>query len=201
VLMPGMDGWAVLAAIKADPAIADIPVVMATILDESRMGVALGAADYVTKPIDRARLVSVLERHAAHGEHRRVLLVEDDADTRTLVRRMLERAGWPVTEAENGRVALAQLAAGVPNVVLLDLMMPEMDGFQFLRSMRAHAAWRTIPVIVVTAKELTDEDRRQLNGGVEAIVQKGGHGREELLSEIRDLVTAHARRRAPAPAS
>jgi PAS domain S-box-containing protein len=201
VLMPGMDGWAVLAAIKADPAIADIPVVMATILDESRMGVALGAADYITKPIDRARLISVLERHAAHGEHRRVLLVEDDPDTRTLLRRMLERAGWPVTEAENGRVALARLEAGVPSVVLLDLMMPEMDGFQFLRSMRSHAEWRAIPVIVVTAKELTDEDRRQLNGGVEAIVQKGEHGREELLSEIRDLVAAHSRPRTPASAS
>jgi PAS domain S-box-containing protein len=196
VLMPGMDGWAVLAAIKADPAIADIPVVMATILDESRMGVALGAADYVTKPIDRARLVAALERLTPSDGPRRVLVVDDEAETRALLRRTLERAGWPVTEAENGRAALERIKASAPEVVVLDLLMPVMNGFEFLREMRAHAEWRSIPVVVVTAKELTDEDRQQLNGGVEAVVQKGGHTREELLAEIRDLVATRAKRSA-----
>jgi len=196
VMMPGMDGWAVLTALKADPAVADVPVIMLTILDEQRMGFALGASDYLTKPIDRPRLLAALERCADKSGGRGVLLVEDDAETRAMMRRTLERAGWEVAEAENGRVALERLGQHVPRLVLLDLMMPEMDGFEFLDALRRRPELRALPVIVVTAKDLTDDDRRRLNGGVQDVLQKGAHGRDDLLAAIGDLVAARGGARA-----
>jgi CheY-like chemotaxis protein len=192
VMMPGMDGWAVLTALKADPALADVPVIMVTILDEQRMGFALGAFDYLTKPIERSRLLAALERGADRSGRRDVLLVEDDAETRAIMRRTLERAGWDVAEAENGRVGLERLAAHVPRLVLLDLMMPEMDGFEFLDALRRRPDLRSLPVIVVTAKDLTDEDRRRLNGGVQDILEKGSQGAPDLIAAIRDLLPARA---------
>jgi hypothetical protein len=193
VMMPGMDGWAVLAALKADAALADIPVVMATIVDETRMGFALGATEYLSKPIDRARLLAAVQRCAQPAAGSRALVVEDDEATRVMVRRTLERAGWTVDEAENGRVGLQRLREHQPQVVLLDLLMPEMDGFAFLEELRAEPARAAISVIVITAKVLTEEDRRRLNGGVEAIVQKGGRGGDALLSDIRELLAARTR--------
>jgi len=194
VMMPGLDGWAVLSALKADPAIADIPVVMLTIVDDRNLGYTLGAADYLTKPIDRERLVSVLERYRRDQP---VLVVDDDPEIRELFRRMLEPDGYTVLEAENGRAALERLRDVTPSVVLLDLMMPEMDGFEFTAEFRRHEAWRTIPVVVVTARDLSREDRERLNGHVQKILQKGAYGREALLAEVRELVaTSVARRRA-----
>ena len=195
VMMPGMDGWAVLAALKADPAVATIPVVMATILDEKQMGFSLGASDYLTKPIDRASLLATVERVAARAPGGRVLIIEDDVATREMVSRTLEKAGWSVVEAENGRMGLERLRTERPALVLLDLLMPEMDGFEFLEALRGDDRWRDLPIVVITAKTLTDADRKRLNGGVEAIVQKGGHGSDELLDQIRGLVTAHAAKR------
>jgi GAF domain-containing protein/CheY-like chemotaxis protein len=190
VLMPGMDGWSVLAALKADPGLADIPVVMLTMLDDRNLGYALGAADYLTKPIDRERLVAVL------GRYRRdlpVLVVDDDADFRDLARRMLEREGYAVIEADNGRAALDRLRDATPGVILLDLMMPEMDGFDFVAAVRANAAWRSLPIVVITAKDLSPEDHERLNGYVARVLQKGALSRETLLGEVRDLVAASAR--------
>jgi CheY-like chemotaxis protein len=198
VIMPGMDGWAVLEALKADPDLADIPVAMVTIVEERKTGYALGATDYLTKPVDWARLSAVLRRHGRERAPDRILLVEDDAPTRAVVRRMLERAGWTVDEAENGRVALEGLAAATPSLILLDLMMPEMDGFEFLQVARQRDEWRAIPVVVLTAKDLSAEDRRRLNGSVAQIVQKGASSRDDLLREVRDLVAARlGRRRGP----
>ena len=190
VLMPGMDGWSVLAALKADAALAEIPVVMLTMLDDRNLGYALGAADYLTKPIDRERLVTVLERYRRDLP---VLVVDDDPDFRDLARRMLEREGYTVVEAENGRAALDRLRDTVPGVVLLDLMMPEMDGFDFVAAVRADAAWRSVPIVVITAKDLSPEDHERLNGYVARVLQKGALSRETLLGEVRDLVTASAR--------
>ena len=196
VMMPGLDGWAVLSALKADTDLADIPVVMLTIVDDKNLGYALGASDYLTKPIDRDRLAAVL------GKYRRdlpVLVVDDDVEVRQLLRRMLEPEGYAVVEAENGRVALERLRDGAPAVVLLDLMMPEMDGFDFVAEFRRHAAWRAIPIVVITAKDLSREDRERLNGYVQKILQKGTHGRAELLAEVRELVATSVARRRPRP--
>jgi signal transduction histidine kinase/DNA-binding response OmpR family regulator/HAMP domain-containing protein len=190
VLMPGMDGWAVLTELKADPALSEIPVIMLTIMDEKQMGYALGAADYLTKPIDWDHFAAVLKRYECARPPCPVLVVEDDPVMRDMLQRRLEKEGWTVMEAENGRVALKRMAERQPDLILLDLMMPEMDGFQFLDEIRTREDWRSIPIIVVTAKELTEEDRQKLNGSVEKILQKGAYSREELIREVRDLVTA-----------
>ena len=187
VMMPGMDGWSVLSALMADPALTDIPVIMLTIVDDKRRGYALGASDYLTKPIDRARLVGVLTKYRRDLP---VLVVDDDAGIRQLLRRILEEEGYTVVEAENGRVALECLGERVPGAILLDLMMPEMDGFEFLSALHGREAWHQIPVVIVTAKDLTVEDRERLNGSVVRILQKGAYDREELLAEVRTLLAA-----------
>jgi CheY-like chemotaxis protein len=163
---------------------------MLTIMDEKQMGYALGAADYLTKPIDWERLAAVLQRYECARPPCPVLLVEDDPVMREMLQRRLEKEGWKVIEAENGRVALERMAERRPDLILLDLMMPEMDGFQFLDEIHKREDWRPIPIIVVTAKELTAQDRQRLNGSVEKILQKGAYSREELIREVRDLVTA-----------
>jgi GAF domain-containing protein/CheY-like chemotaxis protein len=192
VMMPGMDGWAVLSALKADPDLAEIPVIMLTIVDDKNLGYSLGASDYLTKPLDRERLLSVLNKYRRDAP---VLVVDDDASLRELMRRILEGAGYTVVEAENGRVALERLRAVSPGVILLDLMMPEMDGFEVVAEVRRHEAWRAIPIVVVTAKELTAEDRQRLNGYVGRVLQKGVYTRDTLLAEVRDLVAACVARR------
>ena len=187
VMMPGMDGWAVLSALKADADLADIPVIMLTIVDDRNLGYALGASEYLTKPIDRERLVGALRKYRRDLP---VLVVDDDAGVRQLLRRMLEPEGYVVIEAENGRAALARLGEVSPSAVVLDLMMPEMDGFEFVTEFRRHERWRGIPIVVITAKDLSQDDRERLNGYVQKILQKGTHGREDLLTEVRDLVAS-----------
>ena len=196
VMMPQLDGWSVIAALKGDPDLAEIPVVMLTIVDEKTRGYTLGAADYLIKPIDRARLKAVLEHHC--GPRGRVLIVDDDPDVREQTREMIGRNGFAVIEAANGREALERLAAGTPDVILLDLLMPEMDGFGFLRELRRHENWKELPVVVLTAKDLTEEDHARLNGGVARVLQKGAAGREEILTELAQVLELHAR--APAAA-
>jgi len=193
VMMPEMDGWSVLTALKGDPGLADIPVVMVSILDDVRLGVALGASEYLTKPIDRDRLSAVVARYRPAAGAGTVLVVEDDPAVREILRRVLERDGWSVVEAANGRIALDRVAAGVPDLVLLDLMMPEMDGFAFLETVRRRAGWST-PVVVITAKDLTIEDHGRLNGGVHQVLRKGAYEVDELLQHVRHLVAEHATR-------
>ena len=192
-MMPGMDGWVVLSALKSDSELIDIPVIMLTIMDQKNLGYALGAADYLTKPIDRDLLRTVLKKYRKVSASPRVLVVEDDQLTREMLRHALEKEGWAVTEAENGRIALERLAEMRPVVILLDLMMPEMNGFELVAELRKHEAWRSIPIIVITAKDLTSEDRLRLHGYVKKILQKGAYAREELLDEVRDLVKAATR--------
>ena len=195
VLMPEMDGWAVLTALKGDPRLAEIPVVMLTVVDDKPTGFALGVSEYLTKPVDRSRLMEVLAKHAG-GVTQQVLLVEDDAGTRRVLRRALEQEGWKVVEAANGRAGLERLDERRPGLVLLDLIMPEMDGFEFLDELRRRGTdgGSSVPVVVLTGKDLTEEDRRRLNGGVARVVQKQDRGPEALLAEVRGLI---ASRRGP----
>jgi signal transduction histidine kinase/CheY-like chemotaxis protein len=188
IMMPDIDGWTVIAAIKGDPDLADIPVIIITIVDEPRRGITLGAAGYLTKPIDRDRLLDVLAGFRTPGRPGTVLMVEDDEGQRQRVRSILEAQGWTVKEAANGRLALEALAGGVPDIVLLDLMMPEMDGFQVVAALQENPAWRSIPVVVVTALELTAEDRQRLNRGVEHIVSKNASTPADLMARIGALV-------------
>jgi signal transduction histidine kinase/DNA-binding response OmpR family regulator len=183
VIMPDLDGWTVLAAIKGDPALADIPVILMTIVDERNRGYSLGAADYLVKPVDRERLSAVLRGIVGPGMQH-VLVVDDDDFVRRGISQALAKDGWKVSEADSGRTGLACLVEAVPSVIVLDLMMPEMDGFEFLEELRHRAEWRDIPVVVVTAKDLTDEDHRRLNGEVERVLQKDAPTRDAMLQEI-----------------
>jgi CheY-like chemotaxis protein/anti-sigma regulatory factor (Ser/Thr protein kinase) len=194
VLMPGLDGWSVLKELKAEPELADIPVVMLTIVDEKNRGYALGAADYLTKPIDRDRLRTLLSRYCdSSAVMRQALVVEDDSDARAWLCRLLQEEGWTVAEAENGRVALERLAEAPATLVLLDLMMPEMDGFEFLEELHRTDAGRHAVVIVVTAADLSDEDHQRLNGGVLKVLQKTPHSRDQLLAELRELLASYGK--------
>jgi len=188
IMMPDIDGWTVLAALRGEPALADIPVVIVTILDEPRRGIALGAAGYMTKPIDRDRLVEILSRYRLADRSGTVLVVEDDEEQRRLVRELLGARGWVVREAVNGRLALDALKEGLPDIVLLDLMMPEMDGFELVAALQANPAWRDIPVVVVTALDLSAEDRRRLNGGVKQILSKSAYAPAELMKRVGALL-------------
>jgi CheY-like chemotaxis protein len=192
IKMPDLDGWTVLAALKGDPALANIPVVLMTIMDEKNRGFALGATDYLVKPVDRDTLVRIL-RQISGAVGGRILMVEDDEIARRGMKLALEHLGWQVAEADNGHVALAQLDEARPDVILLDLMMPEMDGFEFLEEKRRHGDWHDIPVIIITARDLTPEDRDRLNGGVERVIQKTG--RDEMLREVRDVLGRCVERR------
>jgi CheY-like chemotaxis protein len=188
VIMPHMDGWAVLTALKADPTLAEVPVVMLTFTEQKELGFMLGAAEYLSKPIDRARLSAILAKYRTEGTPG-VLLIEDDEATRQVLRRAIAKDGWSVMVAENGRVGLEQVQEHMPSLILLDLMMPEMDGFEFLAKLRAHEEWRKIPVVVVTAKELTEHERSLLNGDVEKVLRKGSYGKDELLHEVRTIIS------------
>jgi signal transduction histidine kinase/CheY-like chemotaxis protein len=190
VLMPKTDGWTVLSRLKADAELADVPVILVSVADDQNLGYALGAADYLSKPIDRERLVAVLSRFAAPGSRTPVLVVDDQAETRQLLRRTIEKAGFPVVEAEDGRSALARVAEGAPALILLDLMMPVMDGFEFLTALRDREEWSEIPVVIVTAKDLTPDERKRIDGSVERVLRKGDFSRERLLAEVRRILPA-----------
>jgi PAS domain S-box-containing protein len=193
VVMPGKDGWSVLAELKGDPDLADIPVVMVTILDDSNLGYALGASEFITKPVDRSRLAAVLAKHRAAGKPGAALIVEDDADTREMLGRILKKEGWEVGGAGNGREALERIAASRPDLILLDLMMPEMDGFELVEHLRREGRSPAIPIVVVTAKEITEEDRRRLNHSVDRILRKGACTQEEVARMVRDLLESRRR--------
>jgi len=190
VAMPSMDGWAVLSALKADATLANIPVIMLTIVDDKQMGFALGAADYFTKPIDWQRLHTSLQKYRNRVEQQTVLIIEDEIQTRELLRRALEKEGWRVIEAANGRIGLEQLDGTVPGLILLDLMMPEMDGFEFMQELRKRPACRLVPVVVITAKDITPEDRQRLNGQVARLLQKSALSMDDLVAEVMSVTGA-----------
>jgi len=201
VMMPDMDGWCVLKALKADAELCDIPVIMLTVVDDRNRGTRLGATDYVTKPVDRHHLCEILTKYTGPNSSSPVLLVEDDAASAQVTRTILEKEGWKVSEARNGRAALECLERDRPSLIVLDLMMPEMDGFEFAAQVRNHDQWRSIPIVVLTAHDLSSEELLRLNGYVEKIVPKEeGDSREALLRQVRDLLLdCTAPSRAPDP--
>jgi adenylate cyclase len=190
VLMPKTDGWAVLGALKANPELCDIPVIMVTVAPDRGIGLSLGAAEVMTKPVDRAELMSLLRNLLSRDGP--ILLVEDDPATRDTVRQTIEKMGLTVAEVTNGRLALSWLAENpTPALILLDLMMPEMDGFEFLDTFNSRVDWHHVPVVVITAKQLTAAERGLLS--VRTVIEKGN-------SIDRDIAAAVAKavgRRAP----
>ena len=188
VMMPDIDGWSVLAVLKNDPMLRSIPVIMLTMVDDPERGFALGASDYATKPIDRRRLSQLLRKYTCMNPPCPVLVVDDDASARAISRAMLEKAGWSVSEAENGLEALKMMERDRPSLIFLDLMMPEMDGFAFTEEVRRHPEWQSIPIVVLTSQTLSTEDRKRLTGHVETILERED-SRESLLDQVRDLLT------------
>ncbi|MCJ2049824.1 response regulator [Methylobacterium sp. J-070] len=187
VTMPRMDGWAVLRALRADPDLGDLPVIMVTVLDEQNLAFSLGATDYLQKPIDWVQLKEAMERFRPKPHDGPVLIVDDDPDLRTLITTQLTRDGWTVVTAADGRVGLTAVADHKPRLILLDLMMPELDGFGFLRLLRTRPEWYDIPVVVLTAKDVTAEDFRQLAGQADRVVQKVGLSFSDLSALLRTL--------------
>ncbi|MEM9486249.1 MAG: response regulator, partial [Cyanobacteria bacterium P01_F01_bin.116] len=188
VMMPQMDGWSVLRQLKEMPVVSEIPVILLSIVDDRPMGHSLGAADYLTKPIDRARLLGVLETHLSGRVSPTILVVEDDVNAREIMGRFLQRQDWTVELASNGREALQYLDENLPDLIVLDLMMPEMDGFEFIQILRQNSNWQDIPVVVLTAKALTASDQQQLEG-VARVYQKADLNRQELISELQTMVS------------
>ncbi|BAP55048.1 PAS domain S-box [Thioploca ingrica] len=189
IVMPQMDGWDVLSVLKNDPELATIPVIMLSLLEDKTLGYSLGATDYLVKPINHERLITVLHKyHLDAKTSAPVMVVEDDNSIREMMGRTLKNAGWQVDLAENGLIALEHLKQNLPALILLDLMMPEMDGFEFVSRLRQEPSYADIPVVVLTAKDITTEDRQRLHSGVETIFQKGAYSQEKLLTEIEQVL-------------
>ncbi|XDA97087.1 response regulator [Sulfitobacter sp. LCG007] len=189
IIMPERDGWSVLRELKADPELCEIPVVLVTILGDREMGLAFGAVDHMTKPINPQRLLDTINAFATGGE-REVLVVDDDAATRALFRRILVREGWAVRESADGLRALAQLEMKVPSIVVLDLMMPNLDGFETLKAIRARSDCEALPVIIATSKDLSREEMDWLRANAREVVMKGKNGRADLIAALRRQVAA-----------
>jgi CheY-like chemotaxis protein len=192
-VMPGLDGWGVLAALKVNRQTKDIPVIMVTITDDVQRSYSLGAAEFLTKPVDWALLSDVLARYTGNKRDGSILIVDDESEAREILRRNLERDGWKVLEAAHGAAALELLATEQPAAILLDLMMPVMDGFEFLAQYCQLAEWLSIPVIVVTAKDPTPDELARLDGVVVRVLRKGQFTQDELLKEIHRRVDQHIR--------
>jgi CheY-like chemotaxis protein/anti-sigma regulatory factor (Ser/Thr protein kinase) len=188
VMMPGIDGWAVLSRLKADPATRDIPVVMVSMVAEDGVGASLGAVGHLRKPVNREQLKALIDAHCRPES--RVLLVEDDEAAREVMRRTLAELGYTVLEARNGREGLEQIAAGGADLILLDLMMPVMDGFEFLTELRQEKRFEQVPVVVVSAKDLTEGDRKRLaQGHVAAVLAKENDSVETVLEQLEALIS------------
>jgi CheY-like chemotaxis protein len=191
-----MDGWEVLSALKADPELATIPVILFTgMADERNKAYQKGAAHFMTKPVDLDRLATILNRYAGSSADRRVLVVDDDPDQRQRLRDLLGQEGLRVDEAGDGRAALMRLDEEWPGLILLDLLMPGMDGFAFLGELQRRAKGRSVPVVVLSAKDLTAEDYQRLDGPIEKILRKGSVGHEQLLAEVSAVMAGYSRRK------
>lgn len=184
VIMPERDGWSMLKEMKADPVLCETPVILATILADREMGLAFGAVEHLTKPIEPTKLIATLNA-IAEGQEKDVLIVDDDSATRNLFRRILTREGWNVREASDGRRALTLLENSKPTLMVLDIMMPNVDGFDVLKSVRSNERLSDLPVIVATSKDLTRDELSWLKNNAGEIIRKGDTGRSDLLAALK----------------
>ncbi len=198
IIMPHQDGWSVLRSLKSDPDLCEIPVILATILADRELGLSLGAVEYLTKPIDKDRLIRTVNAHGG-GEHD-VLVIDDDGPSRDFLRRILVKNGWTVREAGNGARGLELMRQRPPRLVLLDLLMPEMDGFQTLNEMQQSPEFQTIPVVVVTSKDLSANELKWLRERAVAVVNKGANSRNQLVQALERQIALTGQGAAPDPA-
>lgn len=193
VVMPGgMDGWEVLRLLKESPATNAIPVIMVSVMAEQEHALTLEVEDYLVKPIDVDRLARAINRVTHRVPQRNLLLVDDEEDSLASMSRILEAAGWHTITASNGSEALAALAKTRPAAIILDLLMPEMDGFEFLQHLRRDPQMRTIPVLVMSGKDPTESEQAFLRDRVDAVMKKGSHSAEELLATVKSRLRSRA---------
>ena len=197
LVLPGVDGWEVLKRLKSSDETCDIPVVIISIVDNRELGVALGADDYFVKPVDRERFLSRVREITSRHPRPRLLLIDDDRAVHTLLDAELAPHGLVFESAFSGEEGLRVARAAIPDVIILDLMMPGMSGFEVAASLKDDPITANIPILVLTSKELSAEDRQELQSKVSSVVPKGTSAREQLLREIRRL----QKRRTPAPGS
>lgn len=197
ITMPIMDGWQVLSILKQDPLLSDIPVIVSSVREFQDQSSALGATDYLIKPISQEQLNAILTKHHIGDDSQGlVMIVEDDIVIRELLSEVLKGEGWRVFKAENGKVALEHLADKEPSLILLDLTMPEMDGFQLVENLRQSDPWCSVPVVVFTSTKLTAEEQQRLQG-VEIVLQKQSFSREELLVKVQEQIAKFTAKRQP----
>jgi DNA-binding response OmpR family regulator len=195
ILLPDLDGWEVLTRLKREAATSDIPVVVVSVVDNPELGIALGALDYFVKPVPAQELISRLSRFKfgrKAGDKPRILIVDDEPANREWLKRILEPAGFAVIQARGGREAIDLTRSRKPDLVMLDLMMPEVTGFDVVEALRADEGTKSTPIMVLTAKHLTEADIRQLNGHVSTILKRGSTGASDLLGLLRQIVDATA---------
>ncbi|MEY3825873.1 MAG: hypothetical protein RLZZ148_686 [Cyanobacteriota bacterium] len=188
VIMPKIDGWTMLNRLKEDPDLSSIPVIMSTFVNDKNVGYALGATDYLVKPISKKQIETVLAKYVfpSHGGY--ILIVDDEAINRSILHSQIEKVGLVVKEATNGLMALEMVKQFIPQLILLDLMMPEMDGFELIDQLRQNPQYQNIPIVVITAKDLTNEDHQRLSGYVQNVLQKGSYSRKTLLAEVNQIL-------------
>lgn len=189
VMMPGMDGWSVLKAIKSDEELSDIAVIILSIISDKNIGFTLGAAEYLSKPVDWDMLSEAIKKIIRKPKHpARIMVIEDEQPVRELVTRMLKKEAWQVIEAENGQVALDKLKQDTPDLIILDLMMPVMDGFEFIHQIRENEKYNNIPMIILTAADVNPDEKRYLEDRVISVIKKSGVHKDQLLLEICDVI-------------
>ena len=197
IIMDGQDGWSVLSELKKDPALNGVPVIILTISRNRELAYSLGAADFVTKPFDAGALAQLIGRRSDGEGSSQILVVDDDPAARDMLRRWFVHQDWNVKEVADGAEALAWLQRNVPHLIVLDLLMPGIDGFEVLDRVRDMASLADVPVVVSTVKELTGQDSRRLRGKANNVLRKGGYDKETLLGIVRNHLHHHG----PATAS
>lgn len=184
IVMPDMDGWTVYKKLKKTPLISQIPVIIVTIGDYEKMAKDFGVVDFLAKPIKWNTLNVILSKYKIISKSKHILVIDDDSATRIILRKMLVKDGWRVDEAENGKVAFDRIKKEKPELILLDLLMPVMDGFKFLKVIKAEHSLIDIPIIVITSKDLTADDYSYLTANVDRVIQKGDYTRKEIINRI-----------------
>ena len=187
--LPKLDGWTVLSTLKSDPALASIPVLIISVEEDRAKGFSFGACEYLVKPVDPERLLQTVRRSIGTLSSGEVLVVDDDATSRALVARNLKAAGFGCTEASNGEEALLKARVVNPALVVLDLVMPKLDGFDVLAALRSNGS--TVPVVVLTGKTLTKQEEDLLRAGLAHVVKKGGSGMDSVVQQAKRLLRAH----------
>ena len=190
IVMPDIDGWTVYKNLKSTPLLSEIPVVIITIGDYQKMAKDFGVVDFLSKPINWKLLSKILEQYKTVTKSRHILVVDDDSATRIILRKMLVKDGWRVEEAKHGKDAISCIEKDKPELILLDLLMPVMDGFEFLNIVNDNDKFKNIPIIVITSKDLTEEDYSFLTSNVDQVIQKGKYTRKELIGRIDKAIKA-----------